>query len=221
MYIGENSRVKAEKINCDKIWRSGMIVSEKEWEYMQTEEYAKVLEMQEKQWDREEEDNILKKINYNLELGTKEARNVLTDMFRNEEFIKKYSQRNHIAGMIVVMEIYEKEKQMNEEITILDVVKSCEEVKSLIMQLKFILWRLEFKNELQAKEVLTDYILNRHLSPCMIQYMVCISNWDKNKVLIQLSNHFLDRNMYRYAYGMLHYLQERLPKEEAIKKEKI
>lgn len=179
-----------------------MIVSEKEWEYMQTEEYAKVLEMQEKQWDREEEDNILKKINYNLELGTKEARNVLTDMFRNEEFIKKYSQRNHIA-------------------CILDVVKSCEEVKSLIMQLKFILWRLEFKNELQAKEVLTDYILNRHLSPCMIQYMVCISNWDKNKVLIQLSNHFLDRNMYRYAYGMLHYLQERLPKEEAIKKEKI
>lgn len=195
-----------------------MIVSEKEWEYMQTEEYAQTLEEQEKQWDREEEKKLLKKINQNLELGTKEARNELVEMFRKEEFQQKYGQRNQIAYMIVAMEIYEKERQMNEKTTILDVVQSHEEVKSILTQLKFLFWRMEFKEEPQAKEVLADYIISKNLSPYMIQYMVCISNWDKNKILIQLANFFLDRQMYRYAYYMLLYLQERVPGNETIQR---
>lgn len=195
-----------------------MVVSEKEWEYMQTEEYAKTLEEQEKQWDREEEKNLLKKINQNLELGTQEARNELVEMFHKEEVQQKYGQRNQIAYMIVVMEIYEKERQMDEKITILDVVRSCEEVKSILGQLKFLFWRMEFKEEQQAKEILANYIINKKLSPYMIQYMVCISNWDKNKILIQLANFFLDRQMYRYAYCMLLYLQERVPGNDTIQR---
>lgn len=199
--------------------------SQKNWaykhrgEYKKTEEYIKEEELEEKEWyrnNREEEKRYISEIGQRLESGTKEDKDKLLALFQDKGFIETYKFRNELAYMIVIMKIYEREIQLEETRTILDMGKGIGEIRSKLQQLKFILWRLEFAKDIQGRELLIEFIRNNQVSPSMIEYIVLTSVYNKTKMLLKLADIFVDEKMIRYAFGMLEYLNALQPENEEI-----
>lgn len=195
--------------------------SKKEQEYRGTEEFVREKEKQEQEWHRsykQQEQEVLEKIEQNLALGTQEARAELLTMFRNQEFTEIYKTRNALAYMIVIMQVYEKEIQAGEKETILDMGRSCQELKEKYVELKFILWRIDFVKDESGKEMLLDFIRKNHATPYMIRRVIDTSVFQthQEQMLIKLSDIFIEQNMLRYAFHMLEYLDELSPGNEEI-----
>lgn len=195
--------------------------SKKEQEYRGTEEFVREKEKQEQEWQRsykQQEQEVLEKIEQNLALGTQEARAELLTMFRNQEFTEIYKTRNALAYMIVIMQVYEKEIQAGEKETILDMGRSCQELKEKYVELKFILWRIDFVKDESGKEMLLDFIRKNHATPYMIRRVIDTSVFQthQEQMLIKLSDIFIEQNMLRYAFHMLEYLDELSPGNEEI-----
>lgn len=184
---------------------------QKSWAYMHTEEYIKEIESDEQEWyqkNKESEKWYQKELEQRLKAGTEEDRKKLLEMFGDETFIETYKSRNDLAYMIVVMQTYEREIKSGEIRTILDMGKSIQELKAKLLQLKFILWRMEFAEDIQAERQLIDFVQINQVSPDMIQHMVHTSLSSKAKLLMKLADLFLEQKMLRYAFRMLEYLDE-------------
>lgn len=195
--------------------------SKKEQEYRGTEEFVREKEKREQEWQRsykQQEQEVLEKIEQNLALGTQEARTELLTMFRNQEFTEIYKTRNALAYMIVIMQVYEKEIQAGEKETILDMGRSRQELKEKYVELKFILWRIDFVKDESGKEMLLDFIRKNHATPYMIRRVIDTSVFrtHQEQMLIKLSDIFIEQNMLRYAFHMLEYLDELSPGNEEI-----
>lgn len=195
------------------------MVSKKEWVYMHTEEYIREKEQEEIEWNsknKNQEKVYLEKIEKVLKTGTREAREELLTIFRDKDFIETYKSETRMAYFIVIMQIYEREVEAEETRTILDIGGSYEELKKKFLELKFALWRIEFVKDLQAQELLLEYIYSNRITPIMLQFMVYTVSADKVEVLMQLSDIFMEQNMFRYAFCMLEYLDELLPGNETV-----
>ncbi|WP_075721660.1 hypothetical protein [Roseburia sp. 499] len=193
--------------------------SQKEWAYMHTEEYIQEKEKKEQEWNRqnkEQEKIYLMQIDKKIQAGSTEAREELLRLFRNKDFIETYKSKTQMAYLIVIMQIYEREIQADEKVTILDIGKSTEEIKSKLIQLKFILWKIEFAKDEHGKELLLDFIRSNWITPDMLQYMVHTAVADKGGMLLELTDIFMEQNMFRYAFRMLEYLDELSPGNETV-----
>lgn len=193
--------------------------SQKNWAYKHTEEFIKEEEMEEKEWyrnNREAEKKYISEINQMLESGTKEDKEKLLALFGNKGFIETYKSRNELAYMIIIMQIYKREIQSEEVRTILDMGKGIEEIRSKLLQLKFILWRLEFAKDIQGRELLIEFIQSNQTTPSMIEHTVLTSVNDKAGMLVELADIFLEQKMIRYTFAMLRYMDELQPENEEI-----
>ena len=195
------------------------MANQKSWAYKHTEEYIKEEELEEKKWywnNEEAEKRYISEIEQRLESGTKEDKDKLLEIFQDKAFIEAYKSRNELAYMIVIMQIYKREIQSEEVRTILDMGKRIEEIKSKLLQLKFILWRLEFAKDIQGRELLIEFIRINQATPSMIEHTVLTSVNDKAGTLAELADIFLEQKMIRYAFGMLGYMNELQPENEEI-----
>lgn len=188
-------------------------------EYSYGEEFIQEKEQKERTWyenNGEQEKEYIELIEQKLAEGTQEARKSLLQLFRDKKFMEIYQSRNDIAYMMVIMKIYEAEVCNQEPRTILDMETSMDELRKKYIELKFILWRLEFEKDKDAKEKLIDYIHTNHATPDMIKQMIFNSVFNKGEVLVKLADIFLEYSMLRYAFSMLDYLNELLPGDEEI-----
>lgn len=191
----------------------------KDWAYMHTEEYIREKEKKEREWNRENKEKrkvYLEQIEQRLREGTAQAREELLKMFRNQDFIETYKSKTEMAYLIVIMQIYEREVQSGEVRSILDMGKSGEEIRSKLIQLKFILWKIEFAKDEQGKEMLLNFIRSNQITPDMVQYMVHTAAADKARMILELTDIFMEQNMLRYASRLLEYLNELSPGNETV-----
>lgn len=191
----------------------------KDWAYMHTEEYIREKEKKEREWNRENKEKgrvYLEQIEMKLKEGTAQAREELLKMFQNQDFIETYKAKTEMAYLIVIMQIYEREVQNGERRTILDMGDSYEAIRRKLLDLKFILWRIEFAKDVRGEELLLEFIHNNQATPDMIQCIVHTSIVDESKVLVELSDLFIAHNMLRYAFRILEYLDDLEPGNEMV-----
>lgn len=192
---------------------------QEDWAYTSTEEYIREKEKEEREWNRkykEQEKLYLAQIDERIQAGTREAREELLALFCNQDFIETYQASPRMAYLIAVMQIYEREVQNGEKVTILDSGTSSEEIVSKLIQLKFILWKIEFAKDEQWKELLLNFIRSNGTTPDMLQYVVQTAVADKGEVLSELTDVFIEQNMLRYAFRMLLYLDELFSGDETV-----
>ena len=148
--------------------------------------------------------------------GTLESREQLLQLFRDKQFIETYKSRNDIAYMIVIMKIYEVEISNHNQKTILDMGNSMKVLREKYNELKFILWRIGFREEESTVQRLVDFIRINHVSQDMIRQVINSSVSEKSVLLIKLTEIFLDNSMLSYAFCMLDFMNELSPGDETV-----
>ena len=182
-----------------------------EREYKQTEAFICQKEKDEFEWvqkNRGQQQNIINQVEQMLSSGSEKSRAEVLERFRDKEFIETFKSQTQIAYMIVMMQIYEKELQNELNHTILDMGNNFKQILSIIQQIKFFLWRIEFTEDSECKEQFIKLVTNKRVSSEMIQFLVSTSACNKVAVLLELTNLFLEKNMLKYAFRMLEYLNE-------------
>lgn len=193
--------------------------SEQDWEYQHTENYIEEKEQQEHAWNRknkEQQKRYLEYIDEKIAEGTEKARKELLELFHNADFIETYKSKTQMAYRIAMMQIYEREIGAEEKITILDIGNSAEEIIEKMIGLKFLLWRIEFAGDKQAKEAVVQFVHFNSITPDMLQYMIQTATADKAGMLLELADIFIEKGMLRYAFRMLEYLDELSPGNETV-----
>lgn len=193
--------------------------SERDWEYKHTEKYIEEKEEQEKEWNKQNKESqklYMDYIDEKIAEGTEKARKELMELFHNTEFIETYKSKTQMAYRIAMMQIYEREMESGEKITILDIGKSGKEIIDKLIELKFLLWRIEFAKDKQAENTLMEFIQYNHTTPDMLQYMIHTASADKAGMLLELTDIFIEKGMLRYAFRMLEYLNELAPGNETV-----
>lgn len=184
-----------------------------------SEEFIREREKKEKQWYEkygEREKVYISFVDEQLKNGTMESREQLLQLFRDKQFIETYKSRNDIAYMIVIMKIYEVEISNHNQKTILDMGNSMKVLREKYNELKFILWRIGFREEESTVQRLVDFIRINHVSQDMIRQVINSSVSEKSVLLIKLTEIFLDNSMLSYAFCMLDFMNELSPGDETV-----
>lgn len=146
----------------------------------------------------------------------KKSRQILTALFHNNDFLTTFLSQPPIAYFNIIIQIYEKELQAGESFTILDMGTSHDELISKLTELKFILWRIEFAKDADAFHLLLEFIQNSHATPYMLQYLIQTASLKQDEILFKLTDLFLEKHMFRYAFHMLDYLTQLFPEDETV-----
>ena len=184
-----------------------------------SEEFIRERKKKEKQWYEkygEREKVYISFVDEQLKNGTLESREQLLQLFRDKQFIENYKSRNDIAYMIVIMKIYEVEISNHNQKTILDMGNSMKVLREKYNELKFILWRIGFREEESTVQRLVDFIRINHVSQDMIRQVINSSVSEKSVLLIKLTEIFLDNSMLSYAFCMLDFMNELSPGDETV-----
>ena len=161
--------------------------------YIQTEEYILKEEQQKLLWEKEygeKRDLAIGLMNESLLTKSRETRQELIDLLKDEVLVKALSEVAEIAFIFVIMDIYEAELKARVNHTILDWAGSLDEVIDIIRQIKFLLWEIEFLDSEGAGELLLGYLQDMNISMPAFEYIVFISSYDKRKMVEYLEGLF-------------------------------
>ncbi|MCI8530768.1 MAG: hypothetical protein HFH82_16845 [Lachnospiraceae bacterium] len=145
-----------------------------------------------------------------------ENRGELSALLASAEFCSKFDSVTDMAYMMIANQIYEEELQGGVNHTIFDGRSSIEEVMSLIQEIKFGLWRVEFDMEEAPGVQFIEMVRTHHISGYFLKYMVYVAGMDKVGLLGRLVAIFLECNMQGMAFSMLKYANELCPGTEEI-----
>jgi len=196
-----------------------------EWRYFMdfeklgVEEKVQKREEKYKTWVLEYRNHVEEKriqINEWLCVGDEESMHKLLELFHDSSFIINYREVNDIAYMMTAVGIYEQELQEGVKETIFQKFIQIQTIKEYLMEIKFLIWRIEFMVTPNAQEELFEFISQTRTSVQTILYMVHISGMDKFALLTNLAGLFLDHGNTIYAFKILKYANEVKPGEEII-----
>ena len=94
---------------------------------------------------------------------------------------------NDFAYMIVMMEIYSLETEAGANSTVFDWADSLQGVIDIIRQIKFLLWEIEFLDDMNSVGLLLGYMNEVGVSMQALEYIIYISSYDKQKIVTALS----------------------------------
>lgn len=155
-------------------------------------------------------------INEWLSIGGVEEIQKLQSLFHNLDFLHHYIINPDMAYMQVVVSIYEDELNENEEHTILDGRSSMEEVEQFLLQLKFMIWRVEQDFDENAYQEFLDFKRLKNVSVIAIKYVIHTSAMKKAETLYKLGSIFEQVGMVRYAFVLFKYANEIQPGDPYI-----
>lgn len=157
-----------------------------------------------------------KKIDILLSENTDEARKQLFLFLSSFEFDEVMKYVTEFAYLQVSAGIYQSECEEGIKDTIWHVCHNMKEVIDYIIELKFLLWHLEFDTEKNAEETLYAYMDGRGMSVCMLRYMVKTAGLNKVDLLVKLSILYMDHQKLGGAFSLLKYADELCPGQEDI-----
>lgn len=156
---------------------------------IQTEEYIKEEEKNHIQWKKKYDNKIDEIIELaNVAFSSKSLNDIqaLESCFDDKEMVDALKEVNDIAFVMIILDIYTAEMESGLEKTVFSWGNSLKKVVSVIRQIKFLLWEIEFLNDKCAGQVLIDYIKGTGVSMIALEYIVFISSFDKGKVVSYL-----------------------------------
>lgn len=145
-------------------------------------------------------------INSLLHENTEQSKQELLDLFANEEFRKNDMLEDTRLGYVyIAICIYRAEKAAHIEKNILTNVESLGEICDLICDIKFLLWRIEFKTESETMTQVVNRIEEEKLSVIAVDYIIRTACFDKKNVLLKLCECYIRLNKEDIAFEMLKY----------------
>lgn len=110
--------------------------------------------------------------------------------FEDKEVVEGLSENNEFAFMLVIMEIYNLEKNAGVKNNVFAWGQALDDVISIIRQVKFLLWEIEFLNDEESGQLLLGYLKENNISMVALEYLIYISSCDKAKVVNVLNKLF-------------------------------
>lgn len=183
-----------------------------EWDSGQFTEFIEQEKQKEaeKQKLREKYADYREKIDAFLE---REAYGQLQDYFETEEVQVLSKIENDVALFCIVLSVYSMEVQEGAEHSILEGVRSLQQMRERWLTAKFLMWRLEFMGE---KEGLGEFLDKNRVSVPFLKYLVHTSSFDKANTALKLAMFLKENNQLAASFAMLSYVNELCPDEEFV-----
>ncbi len=201
-----------------------------EFLYRRTEEYALKKEQEERNWHanhEQEEEQLIEKINSLLGEHTPEAWDTLLTMFENPKLHDIFADRDSIALVYILLNIYQYERYEEISPTILSQGTDINHFQNFMRDIKFLVWRLcffdianssksDYGNTVAEENALFDYIEKHNISPVALFFLINSLCADPQKMLLYISYKYLEINLY-YARVILEYYDIHYPGNEDVK----
>lgn len=150
-----------------------------------TEEYAVCLAQEEQEWHQYYDALIEKKIQLFDKLvcmHTIEAYDLIEKLI-DDAMTEAVQKRNtSYAFMVIFVQIYRAEKQVNEHRFLFDCGDSLEELIAIIQQLKFYMWELEFLEEKETEEWLRQFVKHYDIRAELLRNIILMACMDKDRM---------------------------------------
>lgn len=156
-----------------------------------------------------EERQYLKIINEYLAEGTSEAQTAICNLVEQERFLETFKTRNEMSYVINAINIYYREIDAGVSHTVLDLADDVDGLISVINQVRFFIWELEYTDDETSGSMLCEYIRDMNISIPMVLYILPVASIDTYRVAMRLSDEFLKKKMYRYQLYVLLFAAER------------
>lgn len=117
-----------------------------------------------------------------------------------------------LAQMAVISEADQLERQEGVEHPVLDCVNSIREAEEYYLKAKFMLWRLEFRDERQ----IIESVAGNMISIPFLQYLIHTSSFDKANTAFKIAMDLKERKQFAKAFHLMHYVHQMLPEEELV-----
>lgn len=134
----------------------------------------------------------------------------LISLFETKDIQTQLRKTKRIGYMICVMSIFAQELTSGEENTILGFGSSIDDFISLLMQIKFLLWRIEFEDSEEAAAEIVEFIKVDGASPQLIAAMIKHVSPYKKKMYLKLAKIMEENGLIRHKT----YLEETALKED-------
>ena len=181
------------------------MTDEEKYIYEQSELYAQNKEIEEEKWWHDNEAKyieIMAKIDILLSEHTPEAIDRFELIFSDIDSLNELSEKTDFAAMFILYKIYIYEKQIGLSDTVFTYVDSVEDAKLVRVEangvedaiekmnrLRYILWRIEFTEDMSECEQLVRYIMDVGISAPFLLVMIETSSFNKaamKNLLIQV-----------------------------------
>ncbi len=184
-----------------------------------TEQFAREEAERERIWQSkygEKMPEVVEMMNVLLKEGTRESRLKLHDLFLDKSFFEHYKQTDIVAGMYVIMQIYEREVESGKEDGILEQGGTVEELQRYIEELKFILYRIDFDIDTESSNELVRFLKQHKTSMVTLETMMTTVVMRPLQMSLKLEKLFEQNKMYSEQFVMQNFINQRWPGNRRI-----
>lgn len=137
----------------------------------------------------------------------------LIELFQRKEVVEIVQMNTSIAILNLVVNIYQMEQEERIPHKILDGLHTLKEVEEAFLEVKFLLWKLEFTDE---EEQFMDYAIDQQISVPYMKYLIHTCAFNKEDTAKKIAMQYKQRGSFGKAFGMLNYLNELSRNEEFV-----
>lgn len=188
--------------------------AQEQMEYKKSEQFAIEEEERERKWQKqygEKLSEVVEKMDRLLKEGTIESRRKLHDLFLDKSFFEHYKQTDIVAGMYVVMQIYEREMESGIAHSILEQGNTVEELLKYLEELKFILYRVDFDVDKESEQELIMFLKQHNTSVVTVEIMMTTVVMRPLQMALKLESLFEWNLMYTEQFMMQNFINQRWP----------
>lgn len=137
----------------------------------------------------------------------------LMSLFQADEMKMLSKVENEAAQFLIILSIYEMERQEGIQSGILTGIHTMEEARERFLRAKFLMWRLEFLGEAEA---LPGFLESQRVSVPFLKYLVHTSSFRKADTAWGLAMLLKENGKLVQAFAMLNYVNELKPDMERV-----
>ncbi len=173
--------------------------------------------MEEKKRESEEKKRLKEEFaGYQQEIDTfleREGYGELLEYFQSEKMQLLSKIDNDVAVLSIILDIYKEELQEHVPSGILSNIHSMEEARERYLQVKFLMWRLEFLGE---DTQLSEWMDKDMISVPFFRCLIDASSFEKANTAFKLAMLLKKKGKSNWALSMLEFVEQLSPGEEIV-----
>lgn len=208
-----------------------LTLTQEEFLYRQTEEYALKKGQEEIDWYNHyelEEEKLIDRVNCLLGRHTPDAWDELLTIFHDPKLHDIYGSREEIALVYILLNIYQYERYEEISPVILEQGTHLEQFTGLMRDMKFLLWRIAFFDaehstgsgygDIHAQEnALLEYVEANRISPAALFFIVAAVCVEPPRMILYLADKYMEQNKLYETMVLLKYYDANYPGNEDVR----
>lgn len=142
-----------------------------------------------------------------------EKYNELISYFTQAEVADIAVKSGELGNFTIILNIYKMEQEEKQKEKILEGIHSMKEAEEFYLKLKFLMWRIEFRDESQE---FMRFVKEHPISLSFLKYLIHTSSFEKVNTAFKIAMLLKENEYYGKAFGMLNYVNELSPNEEVV-----